>query len=43
MKAVVTGASGHIGTYLVPMLVNAGYEVTTITRGEPKPYEADPA
>jgi len=43
MKAVITGAGGHIGTYLVPMLVNAGYEVTTITRGEPKPYEWDPA
>ncbi|MDO5294224.1 MAG: NAD-dependent epimerase/dehydratase family protein [bacterium] len=43
MRVVVTGASGHIGTYLVPMLVNAGYDVTTITRGNSKPYEEDPA
>lgn len=43
MKVVVTGASGHIGTYLIPMLVDAGYEVTTITRREPRPYAWDPA
>lgn len=32
MKVVVIGATGHIGTYLVPMLVKAGYEVIAITR-----------
>lgn len=43
MKVIVTGAAGHIGTYLIPMLVDAGFEVVTITRHEPKPYEWDPA
>jgi nucleoside-diphosphate-sugar epimerase len=43
MKIVVTGGCGHIGTYLVPMLVNAGFEITSITRGNSKPYEYDPA
>ena len=42
-KAIVTGGCGHIGTYLVPMLVNAGYEVVSITRGLSRPYEYDPA
>lgn len=26
MRVIVIGAAGHIGTYLIPMLVNAGYE-----------------
>lgn len=43
MKAVVIGAAGHIGTYLVPMLVNGGYETTAITRTMSKPYEENPA
>lgn len=43
MKAVVIGGCGHIGTYLVPMLVDAGFEVTSITRGSSKPYAYDPA
>lgn len=43
MKAVIIGGCGHIGTYLAPMLVNAGYETVSITRGRSKPYESDPA
>lgn len=43
MKAVVIGGAGHIGTYLVPMLVKGGYETTAITRSMSKPYEDDPA
>lgn len=43
MRVVVTGGCGHIGTYLVPMLVEAGYEVISITRGNSKPYEDHPA
>ena len=43
MRVVVTGGCGHIGTYLVPMLVRGGYEVVSITRGKSKPYEEDPA
>ncbi|MDD3337058.1 MAG: NAD-dependent epimerase/dehydratase family protein [Eubacteriales bacterium] len=41
MKAVVVGATGHIGTYLVPMLVKAGYETVAITRTMTEPYEND--
>lgn len=43
MKAVVIGAAGHIGTYLVPMLVDAGYETAAITRTMSAPYEDAPA
>ncbi|MCH4167435.1 MAG: NAD-dependent epimerase/dehydratase family protein [Megasphaera sp.] len=43
MKVVVVGGSGHIGTYLIPMLVRGGYEVISVTRGQSKPYEDNPA
>src|SRR5438034_672187 len=35
---VVIGATGHIGSYLVPRLVRAGHEVIAVSRGERKPY-----
>lgn len=38
MKAIVIGATGHVGTYLVPRLVEAGYEVTAMSRGRREPY-----
>ena len=38
MKIVVIGATGHIGTYLVPRLVEQGHEVVVVTRGEREPY-----
>ncbi len=28
MKVLVIGATGHVGTYLVPRLVELGHEVT---------------
>ena len=37
-KVVVIGAMGHVGTYLVPRLVNAGHDVVAISRGRAKPY-----
>jgi len=37
MRVVVIGAAGHIGTYLTPMLVDAGYETVAITRTMSKP------
>ena len=37
-RVVVIGATGHIGTYLVPRLVRAGHEVIAISRGEREPY-----
>ena len=33
MRVVVIGGSGHIGTYLIPRLVESGYEVITVSRG----------
>lgn len=38
MRVVVIGGSGHIGTYLIPMLVEKGDEVVNITRGQSEPY-----
>ncbi len=43
MKAVVVGGCGKIGTYLVPKLVNQGYEVTVITRGNSQPFKKNGA
>jgi nucleoside-diphosphate-sugar epimerase len=41
-KVVVIGATGHIGTYLIPRLVMAGHAVTAISRGVAKPYQQSP-
>lgn len=38
MRVVVIGGSGHIGTYLIPMLVDKGHEVINISRGQRQPY-----
>lgn len=43
MKTAVIGATGHIGTYLVPMLDASGHEVVAISRGNRKPYATHPA
>ena len=40
-RIVVIGATGHIGSYLVPRLVRAGHEVVAITRGASRPYFDD--
>jgi nucleoside-diphosphate-sugar epimerase len=40
MRIVVIGGSGHIGTYLIPMLVEQEHEVINITRGRSQPYLA---
>ena len=42
-KVVIIGGAGHVGTYLVPRLVAAGHEVTNITRGQARPYQAHAA
>ncbi|HEU5099891.1 MAG TPA: NAD(P)-dependent oxidoreductase [Roseiflexaceae bacterium] len=39
MRVVIIGASGHVGTYLVPRLVAAGHEVIAISRGQREPYQ----
>ncbi|AYG63068.1 NAD-dependent epimerase/dehydratase family protein [Rhizobium jaguaris] len=42
-RAVVIGATGHVGTYLVPRLVDAGHEVVAVSRGWAKPYSPNRA
>jgi nucleoside-diphosphate-sugar epimerase len=37
-RVVIIGGSGHVGTYLVPRLVQAGFDVVSISRGEREPY-----
>src|SRR4029077_7997347 len=39
-RVVVIGAPGHIGTYLVPRLVDRGHEVIAVSRGTRDPYQA---
>ena len=43
MRVVVIGGTGHIGTYLVPRLVEAGHEVIAMSRGSRAPYHPHPA
>src|SRR5215210_4719035 len=43
MRVVVIGGSGHVGTFLVPQLVEAGHEVVSISRGTREPYQVHPA
>ena len=38
MRAVVIGGTGHVGTYLVPNLVEAGYDVVSVSRQDREPY-----
>jgi nucleoside-diphosphate-sugar epimerase len=42
MRIAVIGATGHVGTYLVPRLVRGGHEVVALSRGEREPYHAAP-
>jgi len=37
-RVVIIGGSGHVGTYLVPRLVEAGFEVVNVSRGERTAY-----
>lgn len=42
MRVLVVGGSGHIGTFLVPRLVRAGHDVTSMSRGTRKAYSDSP-
>jgi nucleoside-diphosphate-sugar epimerase len=42
-RVVIIGGSGHVGTYLAPRLVSAGFEVVSVSRGEHAPYQANGA
>jgi len=41
-RVVVIGATGHIGSYLVPRLARGGHEVIALSRGAREPYQASP-
>jgi nucleoside-diphosphate-sugar epimerase len=43
LRIAIIGGTGHVGTYLVPRLVNGGHEVISISRGESRPYRNHPA
>ena len=42
MRIVVIGATGHIGTWLVPRLIRGGHEVVAVSRGTRAPYQLFP-
>ncbi|WP_423824051.1 NAD-dependent epimerase/dehydratase family protein [Salinisphaera sp. SPP-AMP-43] len=37
-RVVVIGGSGHVGTYLIPALVERGHAVVNVSRGLARPY-----
>lgn len=37
-RIVIIGGSGHVGSYLVPALVERGHDVVNVSRGAAKPY-----
>ncbi len=39
MRVAIIGGAGHVGTCLVPRLVEAGHEVINISRGQRGPYQ----
>jgi nucleoside-diphosphate-sugar epimerase len=43
MRVMVIGGTGHIGTYLVPRLVEAGHAVTNVSRSQRQPYSRSAA
>lgn len=43
MKVVVIGGTGHIGTFLIPRLVEAGHEVVVVSRQQRSPYQTNEA
>jgi len=43
MHVVILGGTGHVGTYLVPRLVESGHTVTCVSRGQRQPYQVHSA
>ena len=39
MRVAIIGGTGHIGSYLTPMLAEAGHEVVCVCRGVRQPYQ----
>jgi nucleoside-diphosphate-sugar epimerase len=42
-RIVIIGGSGHVGTYLVPALIERGHQVVNVSRGAATPYHPHPA
>jgi len=42
-RIVIIGGNGHVGTYLVPELVERGNAVINVSRGTASPYKQHPA
>jgi len=42
LRTVIIGATGHIGSWLVPRLVRDGHDVVAVSRGERRPYHDAP-
>jgi nucleoside-diphosphate-sugar epimerase len=43
VRVIIIGGTGHVGTYIVPYLVEAGHEVMNLSRQQRKPYHPDSA
>lgn len=43
MRILIVGGTGHVGTYLVPRLVEGGHQVLVAARGRRGPYTPHPA
>lgn len=43
MRVVIIGGTGHVGTFLVPRLVEAGHEVICVSRQKRAPYLPHPS
>lgn len=43
MRIVIIGGTGHVGTHLVPRLIEAGHDVIQISRGKSNPYRENSA
>jgi nucleoside-diphosphate-sugar epimerase len=42
-RVIVIGGSGHVGTYLIPALVERGHDVINVSRGQAEGYGRDAA
>jgi nucleoside-diphosphate-sugar epimerase len=42
MQVAIIGGTGHIGSYLTPMLYEAGHTVTCVCRNQRRPYREHP-
>ena len=43
MRVIIIGGSGHVGTWLIPRLVESGHTVVNVSRGAHKPYHPNAA